>query len=98
MKHLGKLISLFYKKHSNKPTTTSESIYIVIPIAKLTISLTIKPKKKQNCSIKNISKRARRNWVWFFWRFWTFLSYQKKKLVNNHFNPWNFSLLYIKEW
>ena len=97
IQHLRKLISLFYKEHLNKPITTSKAIHFAPPMARPTVRPTVTKtkKRKRGRPIKDASKRARRNWVWFLWRFWTFLSYLNKKVVNDHFDPRSLSLLVI---
>lgn len=58
---------MFYKNHSDKPTTISKAINIALPIARPTIKPIIKlVKQKQGCFAKNSSKRIRKNWVWKF--------------------------------
>ena len=62
MQHLRKFISLFHKEHPDKSTATSKVIDITPPIARPTISPNTKLiKQKQGCSIKNVSKYAKRN-------------------------------------
>lgn len=62
VQHLRKLISLFHKKHPDKPTATFKVIDIVLPMAKPIIRPIIKPTKwKQGRPAKNANKRARRN-------------------------------------
>ena len=43
VQHLKKLISLFYKDHSDKPIATSEAINTIPPMAKPTIKPAAKP-------------------------------------------------------
>ena len=45
MQHLRKLISLFYKEHSNKPTVIFKAIDIALSMARSTISPITKPTK-----------------------------------------------------
>ena len=59
VQHLGKLISLFHKDYSNKPTATSLAIDIVLPMVRPTVRLTESLKWKQGRPTGRAMKRAK---------------------------------------
>ena len=65
VQYLRKLISSFYKDHSDKPTATSFSIDTTLLMARPTVKLTIKPtepsKQKQERPANSINKQAKKN-------------------------------------
>ena len=69
VQHLRKLISSFYKDHSDKVTATSLAINTASPMTRPTIRLTVKffkpSKQKQGRPANNTNKRAKKNWAAF---------------------------------
>ena len=70
VQHLRKLISSFYKDHSEKPTATSEAIDTTPPMARPTIkpaakSTTEPAKQKRGQPANSAKKRAKKSWAEF---------------------------------
>ena len=65
VQHLRKLISLFYKNHHDKPTTTSLAINTAPPMARSIVRLiaiaSAPPKQKQGQPANSTNKRAKKN-------------------------------------
>ena len=61
VQYLRKFISLFYKDHSHKPTTTPLIIDTVPLMARPTVKLNKPPKQKRRRPAKSTNKRAKKN-------------------------------------
>ena len=79
VQHLRKLISLFYKDHPDKPTTTFLATDTLPPMARPTVRPTVKPtnppKQKWGQPVNSINKQTKKNWATFdfyriFGRIW----------------------------
>ena len=69
VQHLRKLISLFHKNHSDKPTATSEAIDTAPPMARPTVrptaTATGQPKRKRGRPVNSTNKQTKKSWAAF---------------------------------
>ena len=63
MQYLRKLIGLFHKDHSDKPTATFPPIDSATPMARPIVKPTRPIKRKRGQLASSVNKQAKKNWI-----------------------------------